>query len=138
MGQFATQNNQNQSDSMSRELQTLMMEADNSMEELLNSSINQFTRYLEDKDNFKDNFYEQHSQLIEQNNHLRASLDELKNILKSKLENSLQKQKEELTVMMEDYIKLITKLLKDKEDLTVSLEKLEREAKEASSRAQVL
>lgn len=49
---------------MSRELQTLMMEADNSMEQVLNSSINQFTRYLEDKENFKDNFYEQHSQLI--------------------------------------------------------------------------
>lgn len=58
-----------------------MMDADNSMEELLNSSINQFTRYLEDK----DNFYEQHNQLIEQNHSLRASLDELKNILKSKL-----------------------------------------------------
>jgi hypothetical protein len=111
--QFATQHQHPhcQSDSMSRELQTLMMDADNSMEELLNSSINQFTRYLEDK----DNFYEQHNQLIEQNHCLRASLDELKNILKSKLESALQKQKEELTVMMEDYIKLITKLLKDKE-----------------------
>jgi hypothetical protein len=45
------------------------------------------------------------------------------------LESALLKQKEELTVMMEDYIKLITKLLKDKEDLTVGLEKIEHELK---------
>ncbi len=84
---------------------------------MLNSSINEFTRYLEDK----DNFLEQHHQLIEQNNCLRTSLDQLKHILKSKLESALQKQKEELTIMMDDYIKLITKLLKDKEELTVNL-----------------
>lgn len=43
----------------------------------------------------------------------------------------MQKQKEELTVMMEDYIKLITKLLKDKEELTLNLENLEAQLKES-------
>jgi hypothetical protein len=55
--------------------------------------------------------------------------------LKSKLESALQKQKEELTLMMDDYIKLITKLLKDKEELTVSLEHVELQLKEADRRA---
>ncbi len=39
----------------------------------------------------------------------------MKNILRDKLEVALQKQKEELSKMLEDYISLITKLLQDKE-----------------------
>lgn len=35
--------------------------------------------------------------------------------------------------MMEDYIKLITKLLKDKEDLTSSLEHLEQQLQQAQT-----
>lgn len=38
----------------------------------------------------------------------------MKNILRDKLEIALQKQKEELSKMLEDYISLITKLLQDK------------------------
>lgn len=38
----------------------------------------------------------------------------MKNILKGKLESALQKQKDELSKMLEDYISLITKLLQDK------------------------
>jgi hypothetical protein len=94
-----------------------MLDADNSMEELLNSSINQFEKYLEDKDIEMEN-----NLLLQQNKYLKVSLDQLKLILKDKLENALKKQKEELTVMLEDYIKLITKLLKDKEDLTINIE----------------
>lgn len=116
-----------------------MLDTDNSMEELLNSSINQFTRYLQDKDHrHGDSIYEQRNQLIEQNHYLKASLDELKNILKEKLESALKKQKEELTLMMEDYIKLITKLLKDKEELTATLESLETQAKDAKKRCEML
>lgn len=50
----------------------------------------------------------------------------------------MKKQKEELTLMMEDYIRLITKLLNDKEELTSSLERLESEAKEAKGKCEVL
>ena len=46
----------------------------------------------------------------------------MKNILKGKLESALQKQKEELSKMLEDYISLITKLLQDKEELTITLQ----------------
>lgn len=38
----------------------------------------------------------------------------MKTILRDKLETALQKQKEELSKMLEDYISLITKLLQDK------------------------
>lgn len=40
--------------------------------------------------------------------------------------------------MMEDYIRLITKLLNDKEELTSSLEKLETEVKETKNKCEVL
>ena len=40
--------------------------------------------------------------------------------------------------MMEDYIKLITKLLKDKEDLTLALEKLEEQLKANHARTEQL
>jgi ribosome recycling factor len=83
---------------------------------LLNSSINQFSKYLEREPT------EEHLQLVAQNQHLRTSLSELKSILKEKLESALRKQKLEVTAMMDDYVKLITKLLKDKEELTTSLE----------------
>jgi hypothetical protein len=65
-----------------------MLDADNSMEELLNSSINQFEKYLEDKDIEMEN-----NLLLQQNKYLKVSLDQLKLILKDKLENSLKKQK---------------------------------------------
>lgn len=86
----------------------------------------------------KENIYEQHSQLLEQNSHLRSSLQELKNILRGKLEHSLQKQKDELTLMMDDYIKLITKLLKDKEHLTLALEHAQQQLAHAHARTQAL
>ena len=59
------------------------------MEELLNSSINQFTKYLSDKDPLE----EEHQQLVAQNLHLRASLEQLKIIIKEKLESALSRQR---------------------------------------------
>lgn len=52
---------------------------------------------------------------MEQNQYLKSTLSKLKNIIKSKLETALKKQKDELTKMLADYLELITKLLKDKE-----------------------
>lgn len=46
----------------------------------------------------------------------------MKNILKDKLESALQKQREELSKMLQDYISLITKLLQDKEELTIRIQ----------------
>jgi ABC-type transporter Mla subunit MlaD len=48
----------------------------------------------------------------------------MKIILKDKLENALQKQKDELRSMLQQYIELITKLLQDKEELTTTIQKL--------------
>lgn len=55
-----------------------MLEGENSMEELLNSSINQFTKYLSDRDPLE----EEHQQLVAQNKDLRKTLDKLKTIIK--------------------------------------------------------
>lgn len=88
---------------------------------MLNSSINQFTKYLSDRDPLE----EQHQQLITQNKDLRKTLDKLKIIIKEKLVSALSRQKQELNAVMEDYVQLITKLLADKEELTATLEKLE-------------
>lgn len=52
---------------------------------------------------------------------MRSALDELRTILKNKLEHALRKQEEELKVVMADYLQLITKLLADKEELTGSI-----------------
>lgn len=51
----------------------------------------------------------------------------MKNVLKVKLESALQKQKDELSKMLEDYISLITKLLEDKEELTIALQDLQEQ-----------
>lgn len=61
-----------------RDLSGLMLEGENSMEELLNSSINQFTKYLSDRDPLE----EEHQQLVAQNKDLRKTLDKLKTIIK--------------------------------------------------------
>lgn len=52
--------------------------------------------------------------LEQQNYRLKNALVKMKTILKDKLETALQKQKDELSKMLEDYISLITKLLQDK------------------------
>ena len=91
------------------------------MQQLLNSSINQFTKYLSDRDPLE----EEHQQLVAQNNNLRKTLDKLKIIIKQKLVSALSKQKQELNAVMDDYVQLITKLLADKEELTHALQKLE-------------
>ncbi len=49
----------------------------------------------------------------------------MKSILKDKLENALQRQKDELSKMLEDYISLITKLLQDKEQLTLTVQDIQ-------------
>ena len=61
-----------------RDLSGFMLEGENSMEELLNSSINQFTKYLSDRDPLE----EQHQQLVAQNHNLKKTLDKLKIIIK--------------------------------------------------------
>lgn len=66
-------------------MQYIMQETDNSMEEMLNSSINHFQRML-----IRDN---QEESLEEQNYRLKHALTKMKTILKDKLENALQKQK---------------------------------------------
>jgi hypothetical protein len=70
----------------------------------------------------------QNHQLIRQNQRLSAAIEELRNILKQKLEAALRKQREDLNIMMQDYIQLIQKLLKDKESFAA---KLEEEAQRA-------
>ena len=54
------------------------------------------------------------SDLARENKQLRASIDRLKLILKEKLEVALQKNKQELTVMFDEYSNMIRKLLEDK------------------------
>ena len=57
------------------------------MEELLNSSINQFEKLIIRED-------ESCESLEEQNYRLRSALGKMKKILKGKLESALQKQKD--------------------------------------------
>ena len=90
------------------------------MQQLLNSSINQFTKYLSDRDTIE----EQHQYLMAQNKDLKNTLEKLKMIIKQKLVSALSKQRQELNAVMEDYVQLITKLLADKEELTSALEQL--------------
>ena len=94
-----------------------MQETDNSMEEMLNSSINHLERLIIKED---DN-----ESLEEQNYRLRNALAKMKVILKDKLETALQRQKDELSKMLEDYISLITKLLQDKEELTTTVQEMQ-------------
>lgn len=77
----------------------------------------------------------QNHQLIRQNQRLSAAIEELRTILKQKLEAALRKQREDLNVMMQDYIQLIQKLLKDKESLAA---KLEEEARRADMAEEVV
>jgi transposase len=74
-----------------QQLQHMMQETDNSMEELLNSSINQFEKLI---------IHEEVESLEEQNHRLKAALSTMKLILKDKLEIALQKQKDELSKML--------------------------------------
>lgn len=67
-------------------MQYLMQETDNSMEEMLNSSINHLEKLIIKED---DN-----ESLEEQNYRLRNALSKMKIILKDKLENALQRQKD--------------------------------------------
>lgn len=84
---------------------------------MLNSSINHFTQYITQHDDMET----QNHQLIRQNQRLSAAIEELRTILKQKLETALKKQREDLNVMMQDYIQLIQKLLRDKESIAVRL-----------------
>jgi hypothetical protein len=99
-------------------LRELLQEENRSMEAILNSSINHFTQYVSQHDDMET----QNHQLIRQNQNLTAAIEELRIILKQKLEAALRKQREDLNVMMQDYIQLIQKLLKDKEAFAVKLE----------------
>ena len=63
-----------------------MQETDNSMEKMLNSSINHLEKLIIKED---DN-----ESLEEQNYRLRNALAKMKNILKDKLETALQRQKD--------------------------------------------
>ena len=74
-------------------------------------------------------------QLIRQNQKISAAIEELRIILKQKLEAALRKQREDLNVMMQDYIQLIQKLLKDKESFA---NKLEEEARRADIAEEVV
>lgn len=78
---------------------------------MLNSSINHFTRYMTEHEDIET----QNHQLIRQNQRLTIAMEELRTILRQKLEASLKKQREDLNMMMQDYIQLIEKLLSDKE-----------------------
>lgn len=98
-------------------LRELLQEENRSTEEMLNSSINHFTQYISEHDDMET----QNHHLIRQNQRLSAAIEELRIILKQKLEAALRKQREDLNVMMQDYIQLIQKLLKDKESFAVKL-----------------
>ena len=87
-------------------MQFLMQQTDNSMEEMLNSSINHLEKLIIREDDDES--------LEEQNQRLKSALSKMKKILKDKLENALQRQKDQLSKMLQDYISLITKLLQDK------------------------
>ena len=57
------------------------------MEELLNSSMNHFEEYLMQKDSSVKN-----NDLVEQNEKLKEAVQELKHLLKVKLDKALKKQ----------------------------------------------
>lgn len=63
--------------------------------------------------------------LTRENKLLKCSVSKLKQILKEKLEVALKKNKEELTIMFDQYSNMIKKLLEDKETLTNQLEAAE-------------
>ena len=63
--------------------------------------------------------------LTRENKLLKCSVSNLKQILKEKLEVALKKNKEELTIMFDQYSNMIKKLLEDKEILTNQLEAAE-------------
>lgn len=75
---------------------------------------------------------------MKQNQRLTTAIEELKVILKQKLEAALKKQREDLNVMMQDYIQLIQKLLKDKEAFAGKLEIEGRRAVQAEELANAL
>ncbi len=61
-------------------------------------------------------------ELAKENKMLRACIEKMKLILKEKLKEALTKNKEELTLMFDEYSAMIKKLLEDKEKLTTQLE----------------
>ena len=83
------------------------------IEELLYSSISQFEREMMGVGQGND--------LLRENKMLRGSIERLKLILKEKLEVALKRNKEELTMMFDEYSSMIKKLLEDKEQLTAKL-----------------
>lgn len=70
----------------------------------------------------------QGNDVIRENKALRGSIERLKLILKEKLEVALKRNKEELTMMFDQYSSMIRKLLEDKEQLTVQLEECRRQS----------
>ena len=63
----------------------------------------------------------QSNDLVRENKMLKGSIQKLKSILKEKLEAALKKNKEEITLMFDEYSTMIKKLLEDKEKLTSQL-----------------
>ncbi len=92
---------------------TLVNSNDNELEELLYSSITEAEKEMM--------AYEDSNDLARENKLLKNSLAKLKLILKEKLEMALKKNKEELTLMFDEYSNMIKKLLEDKETLTEQL-----------------
>ena len=103
---------------------------------MLNSSINHFTRYLEDGEG--EDIHNQNHQLKQQNICLKTAIEELRSILKQKLEQALKKQREDLNVMMQDYIQLIKKLLHDKEDYAAKIEEATEKTEKAENEKEEL
>ena len=101
-------------------MRTIFAEADNSMEEMMNSSISHLEEVFDRRG--KEKAFGENSELIEQNQQLKEAVQELMMILRTKLDKALQKQEQELQGMLKDYLQLITKLLEDKENLTNNLE----------------
>jgi chromosome segregation ATPase len=116
-------------------MEAIVIHNDHEIEELLYSSISQLERDMMMAGTQND------QDLLRENRALRGSIQQLKGILKEKLEGALQKNKAELTLMFDEYSTMIKKLLEDKERLTLQLEdykgrcREEREAR-ASSEAE--
>jgi hypothetical protein len=105
---------------------SLVNHNESELEELLYSSITEMEREVQ-------GFGE--VDLARENKLLRCSIGKLKLILKQKLEVALKKNKEELTIMFDEYSAMIKKLLEDKETLTDQLQATRQKCATEQARA---
>ena len=105
---------------------TIVNNNDSEISEALYNSISEVEREIMSMGEGND--------VSRENKYLKQAIKNLKKVLKDKLESALKKNKEELTIMFEEYSGMIKKLLEDKEVLTGQVEHFREKAERESRR----